>query len=309
MKIFKNNNENLFEINNLWFFLEKDMQKLSEKNLEKIFWLEFISTEFQIWDLRIDTLAFDKENNNFVIIEYKRWNSYSVIDQAMTYLALMLNNKSDFTQELCRKRQKFIDSKNIDWSQSRIMIIADNFNKYQKESINFKDLPIELFEMKRFENDLIIFNPVKFKNSKESIKQITKFETKEFEKISKELKSYTEEDLIKKSEKNILEIYEELKKIIFELDEEIIIEPKKFYIAFKKNWKTYFDLQLWKSYLKIFLNLKKWTLKLNDFLRDISDIWHHGNWDYEINIKNKKNISELKDYIKQTYKILEINNI
>lgn len=304
MQIFKNNNAFLEEIKDLWFLLEKDMQKLTEKNLEKIFWLEFISTEFQIWDLRVDTLAFDNENNNFVIIEYKRWNSYSVVDQAMSYLALMLNNKSDFTQELCRKRQKFIDSRNIDWSQSKIIIIADNFNKYQKESINFKDLPIELFEIKRFENDLILFNPVKSKNSKESIKQITKFETKEFEKV-KELRPYIEEDLTKKCNQNILEIYEELKEFILDLDDEIVIEPKKFYIAFKKNWRNYFDLELRKNSIKIYFNVKKWNLNIDWILEDFSNKGHYWNWDYGINIKNIENIFDVKDYIKQTYKILK----
>ncbi|PZM85735.1 hypothetical protein DLH72_01560 [Candidatus Gracilibacteria bacterium] len=308
MKIFENNSQNLEEISNLGFFLEKDMQCLTEKNLEKVFYLEFISTEFQIGDLRVDTLAFDNENNSFVIIEYKRGNSYSVVDQAMSYLALMLNNKSDFTQELCRKRQKFIDSKNIDWSQSRIIIIADNFNKYQKESINFKDLPIELFEMKKFENNLIIFNPVKSKNSTESIKQITKFETKEFEKV-KELKPYTEEDLTKKCNQNILEIYEELKEFILGLDDEIVIIPKKYYLAFKKNGKNYFDIEIQKTGLRLFFNLKKGELQDNPILRDVSNIGKGGNGDYEIKIVNKNIIFEAKDYIKQTYKILKSKNI
>jgi len=68
----------------------------------------------------------------------------------MSYLALMLNNKADFVQELSRKKDKFIDSKTIDWSQSKIIIIADSFNRYQKESINFKDLAIDLWELKQF---------------------------------------------------------------------------------------------------------------------------------------------------------------
>ena len=65
------------------------MQNLTEKNLETIFWLEFIKTEFQLNNLRIDSLAFDVETNSFVIIEYKRWSSYSVVDQWMSYLALI----------------------------------------------------------------------------------------------------------------------------------------------------------------------------------------------------------------------------
>lgn len=90
MKIFQSHNDSLSEIKSQNFALEKEIQTLTEKNLEKIFNLEFVETEFQIGDLRIDTLAFDHESNSFVIIEYKRGTSYSVIDQAMSYLALML---------------------------------------------------------------------------------------------------------------------------------------------------------------------------------------------------------------------------
>lgn len=307
MKIFINNNENLTEIKSVNFALEKEIQNFTEKNLEKIFNLEFIETEFQIWDLRIDTLAFDNELSSFVIIEYKRWNSYSVVDQAMSYLALMLNNKSEFVLRLAEKRQKFIWKNDIDWSQSKIIIIADSFNKYQKESINFKDLPIELYECKKFENNLIVFNEIKAKNKTESIKQITKFETNEFKNVTSEIKIYNEEDLTKKCDKNILEIYEEIKEFIFDLDGEIILEPKKFYIAFKKNRKNYFDIEILKNSLKIFLNIKSGLFNETEILRNVSNIWHFWNGDYEIKLNKKENIFDAKDFIKQTYKILENN--
>jgi hypothetical protein len=42
---------------------------------------------------RIDTLAFDKESSAFIIIEYKKDRNFSVVDQGVAYLNLMLNNK------------------------------------------------------------------------------------------------------------------------------------------------------------------------------------------------------------------------
>jgi hypothetical protein len=45
-------------------------------------------------NLRIDTLAFDNESKAFVIIEYKKDRNFSVVDQGMAYLNLMLNKKS-----------------------------------------------------------------------------------------------------------------------------------------------------------------------------------------------------------------------
>lgn len=49
--------------------LEKNIQSLTEKNIETIFGYKFVSTEFALNNLRIDTLAFDEETNSFVIIE------------------------------------------------------------------------------------------------------------------------------------------------------------------------------------------------------------------------------------------------
>ena len=76
MDLYKIKNNKLEEINKESFNLEKDIQSLVENNLETLFNLEFISTEFSVGDFRIDTLSYDNENNNFVIIEYKKGSSY-----------------------------------------------------------------------------------------------------------------------------------------------------------------------------------------------------------------------------------------
>ena len=62
----------LSQINELEFPLEKDVQRLIEKNAKTIFGAEFITSEFQLSDLRIDSLLFDSESKSFIIIEYKK---------------------------------------------------------------------------------------------------------------------------------------------------------------------------------------------------------------------------------------------
>ncbi len=253
MQIYKASNWKLNQIKEIWFEFEKHMQKLTEDNLENIFWLEFIVTEFQLNNLRVDSLAFDNEANAFVIIEYKRWNSYSVVDQWMSYLSLMLNNKADFVQELSRKKNKFIDTKHIDWSQSRVIIIADSFNRYQKDSINFKDLAIELWELKQFNDGIITYNPIKASNTTESIKTITKFETKEFENVNKEIRTYTIDDHFKEWWDSTRELYDELREKILSLDsrmEEKAVSP---YVGYKIWAKVAISIKIQKS--KIVLEL------------------------------------------------------
>ena len=136
------------------FKLEKDIQVLIENNIDTLFNLEFISTEFSVGDFRLDSLCFDNETNSFVIIEYKKGSSYSVIDQGYSYMSVMLNNKSDFILEYIEKTEKSLKKNDVDWSQSKIIFISPSFNSYQKNSINFKDVPFELWEVKKFSNYL-----------------------------------------------------------------------------------------------------------------------------------------------------------
>jgi RecB family endonuclease NucS len=97
MEVFNLKNDKVEEVELKPFKLERDIQNLVEKNTETFFQLEFISSELTVGKYRIDSLCYDNENNSFVIIEYKKGNSYSVIDQGYTYLQLLLNNKIRFS--------------------------------------------------------------------------------------------------------------------------------------------------------------------------------------------------------------------
>ena len=96
MKLFKIDNKNIRQIKNDPFKLERDIQDIVEKNVTTLFDVEFVKPEFKIQNFRFDTLCFDNENNSFVIIEYKKGSSYSVIDQGYTYLSILLINLISF---------------------------------------------------------------------------------------------------------------------------------------------------------------------------------------------------------------------
>jgi len=71
------------------------LQKICDDNLETLFRLKLVKSQFAIENFRIDTLAFDEETKAFVVIEYKKGENFSVIDQGYTYLSLVLNNKAE----------------------------------------------------------------------------------------------------------------------------------------------------------------------------------------------------------------------
>jgi RecB family endonuclease NucS len=84
------------EITEEQFPLEREIQRITEANLQELFDLVLVRSEFELHGLRIDTLSFDKDSSGFVIIEYKKDRNFSVVDQGIAYLNLMLNNKADF---------------------------------------------------------------------------------------------------------------------------------------------------------------------------------------------------------------------
>ena len=172
MNIFTKNKNTLTSLKEKHFKLEKDIQTIFESNLELITDLKLIKSEFTIKNNRIDTLAFDEESKAFVIIEYKRSQNYSVIDQGVSYLNLMLEYKADFIVEYNENQKGNLKRSDVDWSQSKIIFVSPSFTDFQKQSSNFKDLAIELWEIKQFENEIIVVNPIKKSKSAPSIKQV-----------------------------------------------------------------------------------------------------------------------------------------
>ena len=198
------------------FRLEKEIQEMTEQNLQMIFGLEFVRSEFALNQFRIDTLAFDKEANAFVIIEYKRDKNFSVIDQGYAYLSLMLNNKADFILEFNENLDKTLKRTDVDWSQSRVLFVSPAFTNYQREAINFKDLPIELWEVKRYENETVSYEQIQKAGAQESIKTISN-KDKNVDAVAREIKVYTEEEHLTNVSEEIRELYEKFKTAILNL--------------------------------------------------------------------------------------------
>lgn len=300
MALYHFTNQKLALIKEDSFKLEKDIQAVTEKNLEYIFGLKFIKSELSLHNLRFDTLAFDNDSKSFVIIEYKRDKNFSVIDQGYAYLSLMLNNKADFILEYNESTNTNLKRDDVDWSQSKVMFISPSFSKYQQQAINFRDLPIELWEVTKYQNDLIQYNRLKSPDTSESINKISK-SSEIVEKVTEEVKVYTENDHLKSANEEILSLYEEFKNQILSLDDKIEVIPKKKYIAFKAS-SNFIDVLPQKEKIKFWLNIPKG--ELNDpykLGRDVSEIGHWGNGDYEFGINSSSDFINLMPLIKQSY--------
>lgn len=290
-------------VSNIKFDLEKEIQVLFEKNLEELFNLQFVKSEFSIKSFRIDTLGYDSENKSFVIIEYKKDRNFSVIDQGYTYMSLMLNNKSDFILEYNENCGGLLKRDDIDWTQSKVIFVSPHFTEYQKHSINFKDVPFELWEVKKYENNMI--GLVQHKTtSDESISTISDDKSNVVNQVSREVKVYTEEYHFKKNvrrDEKVVDLYNELKDRILNLGEVEII-PRKEYIGFRKK-RPFCDVVFYTDHLRILVNLKKGQLDdPKNLTKDMSSQGHWGNGDYELRLSPNDELDYVMFLITQSYK-------
>ncbi len=217
MQVFQNDKGVLTPIEKDSFRLEKDIQSLIEENMETLFGLEFVCSEFAVAEFRLDSLAYDGQNNSFVIVEYKRGHSYSVVDQGYSYLSVMLNNKAEFILEYNEKTGKQLKRNDIDWTSSRVIFVSPSFNTYQKNSINFKDVPFELWEIRKFEGGLVALEQ-QVSNSTESIENISGTNPNSvIRKVATEVKVSSEAQLTSGLSADLSEVWEAFKSQLLDL--------------------------------------------------------------------------------------------
>ncbi|MCL2675962.1 MAG: DUF5655 domain-containing protein, partial [Firmicutes bacterium] len=253
---------------------------------------------------RLDTVAYDPNANAFVIIEYKNVKNASLVDQGYTYLQVLLKRKADFVLLYNEQMKATKTVKDFDWSQSRIVFVSPKFTDYQKRAATFEDMPFTLFEVSRYDNDIIAVSaagkvPVR-------IDQVSRLHTETkiptaFDIVSSEIEVYTEEMHLERANEVVRNLYERIKETFLSWGD-ITVDVKKVYIAFKVQTNIA-DITVQNKALKIFINMRKGELSDPQGLaRDISAIGHHGNGDYQVQISTDDDLEYVLSLIKQAYK-------
>jgi len=313
MDLYSNDKGSLKRIDPKPFKLEKDIQSMVEANSKEIFDLQFVSTEFHIDSFYLDSVFFDEENKSFVVVEYKKTKSFSVIDQGYTYLSLMLNNKSDFILEYNEKYpEDALKKKDVDWSQSRVIFISTGYTTYQINSVNFKDVPFELWEIKQYGNNTIGLSHIT-PTSKESIQSVGTSGNSLVKTVANEVKVYSESDLLRKCSESTLALWSDLQNRFNELDN-INYVTRKHYIGIRKGKKTVTYVHFYKSKLllhmvrgNIYKGKKSKAFFTLDDSKNLAKMGDHNFKDgtvrkyYEMNIQNVDDTDYIMILCKQKY--------
>ena len=260
MKIFHIKNEKLTQTKEVKFKLEKDLQIITQTNLKTIYDLEFVKTEFSLNNLRIDTLAFDRKTKSFVIIEYKKDKSRGIIDQGVAYLTFMKKNKADFILEYNEKMNGNLKKNDVDWLQSKVILMANSFNNHQKQAIDPKNPSMEFWEVKKYDNGTILYNQLNPLDAAESITTVPESDTikdvsKEIKDVSKEVKKrYSADDVLKKNWKKTYELYNSLKEKILEFEPRLEENFTKIYVGFQINQRNVMEVYQQKEKINVFFH-------------------------------------------------------
>lgn len=291
------------------FKLEKDLQRLIESNLETIFNFRFIATEFSTGNIhsgRIDTLAIS-EDNNPVIIEYKKVASSDLINQSLYYLHWIKDHKGDFQIAANNALGKNVD---IDWSSIRVICLAPEYRKYDLHAVQVMGANIELWQYKTYENGILNIEEVykrTVSNSNQDAEEFMKkdpvmVEAGKKAALTRKTATYTLEEHFENLDDDIIELFNAVRDFIVTIDGSIEETPKKHYIAYKTS-QNFVCLQTYKKKLALHLKLNPDEIIPRPIQgRDVRGIGHYGTGDFELTIKNLKDFEETKYLINEAYK-------
>lgn len=270
--------------------LERDLQTLIENNMETMFGVSFLRSEFAITNGRMDSIGID-ENKCPVIFEYKRSANENVINQGLFYLDWLLDHKGDFQLLVMEKLGKSV-SDEIDWTAPCVICVANNFTKFDLHAVNQMQRNIKLVKYKKYD-DLFLFEHL---NSPD-------FVIKD-EKNSQNHTSSNEdtfEHRYNKAPDDIKNLFDNISKYIETLGDDISKHETKLYLAFKKV-KNIICMEIFQKSILLTLKLNPEDVELeDDFIRDISKIGHHGTGDIEIKIKNYEDFEKSKEFLDRAY--------
>jgi len=309
MPLFHINNKQMVLAKPINFKLEKEIQTLIENNLQIVFNCKFVATEFSTGNEhagRIDTLALS-EDNNPVIIEYKKVESSELVNQSLYYLSWIKDHKGDFQIAVNKAIGKEVE---VDWSDVRVICIAPGYKKYDLHAVQMMGANIELWQYRLYDTNSIYLEEV-FRRSTalsattaiEQGKNPIMVEAGKKAAQTRLTGSYNFEQHLNCGDDNIKNILLDLRDFILSIDESIEESPKKFYIAYKVS-QNFVCVEVKKNKLTLFLKINPKEIKLPNNGRDVSDIGHYGTGDFELNISNKEDFEESKEYIKRAFETI-----
>ncbi|MCD8507340.1 DUF5655 domain-containing protein [Candidatus Woesebacteria bacterium] len=295
MPLFKTSNQKAQKLLRKDFANEKELQHFVETNLEELFGIRFLASEYSTnHGGRIDSLGLD-ENNSPVIIEYKWGENSAIINQGLFYLDWLVDHIAEF-QLLVQK--KIAQDVEVDTGSPRLILIAASYSKFDEYAINRMAENIEMWSYNQYP-DLFELKLVASSQAKkvENGKKVTKVN----------YDSYSVEDQLEGKSEKVKELFNELQERILAFDSEGMIEElaRKMYIAYRTNKNfVYLNFRSDRILVDVAMVVEHITsLDASDpaKVRDMRAIGHHGAGYTRYELSSLDQLDEAVALIRESY--------
>ncbi len=288
------------------FQTEKELQGLIESNLQEIFNCRFVATEFSTGAQhagRIDTLALS-EDNNPVLIEYKKVEASDLVNQSLFYLSWLSDHRGDF--EIAAQKA-LGGSITVDWSDIRVICIAPDYKKYDLHAVEMMGANIELWRYRLFVDGSLSLEEI-FRRSYSTTrveatagKNLVMVAAGKKAAITRATATYTVEEHFKGKPQKMRDIAIAVQEYVMGLDAAMEESPKKFYIAYKTSQNIVcMEIRKSKILLYVKLNPKEFS-DLSPIGRDVSEIGHSGTGDLELTLRKMEDLQTAWTFISMAY--------
>ncbi len=306
MPLFQITKGKLAAVSQANFIAEKNLQTLIETNIRVVFNCRFVASEYPTGAQhagRIDTLALS-EDNNPVIIEYKKAESSDLINQSLFYLAWLSDHHGDF--ELAVQRALGPKTE-VDWSAIRVICIAPNYKKYDLHAVQMMGANIELWTYRLFKNGSFYLEEV-FQRSVAAAGDVLGVRNAgqaltpgKKAALTRATGSYTFKQHLEGRPQPMRDLAIAVNDFVLGLDPSIQAVPKKFYVAYKVA-QNLACMEVQKKQIILYLKLEPKTVKgPSGISRDVTNIGHYGTGDLEITLHNEKDLKVAKPFIELAY--------
>lgn len=188
--------------------------------------------------------------------------------------------------------------------------IIDSLNPSLRARDHFggKERKKEFFQMSQEEAYQMLCNIAKLTGQTSRLQKLTpegqEIEDEKQAKEDEERTTYTEQMHLDKGSSTIQKLYQVLKLKLLALDG-VSMTPKKLYISFKtKEQKGFVGVVFQKSALKVYLNMKKGTLKDPDEVtQDVSNVGHWATGDYCVTLGEESDLETAWNLFEQSYRV------
>jgi predicted transport protein len=294
---------------------ERDVQRLFEENLEALLGVTFLAHEYSTtWGGRIDTLGIDR-NGSPVIIEYKKGQNDSVINQGLSYLRWHLDHRDAF-EKLCRERKT--TPAVIDWRSPRVICVAESYNRFDIDTAELLPIRVELLRYQLYEGDVLLVEAESFRrevpgpfpkprtgpDARPAARPAAAAVLPDPNPPLPAETSFDLEHHLASASAAVRDLFQRLRERIVSLDDAIVEAPKQLYVAYKTE-RNFADVVVQRNGLKVYLNLRSGELSdPQGIARDLTKprpVGHWGNGDYEVKLSDPEDLEKVFSLVRQSY--------